>query len=156
MGKKQYRITIPQQEHNRKGSGCRVDSDVLSMIRVLKDNAQGKFDSVAEDEYGGTIKRIKDNRLRKNDIKTVRNVLEVWQRSEEHVLRKRYLRLSFCLVGFVIYISLTVVVLSGIQVIKLEQPVQIAMLTTMVANVIGILLTAMIWLYKKNDVAEGT
>lgn len=74
---------------------------------------------------------------------------EIERKKDEHALRMVYLRKSFFLVSFIIMITMAIVVLSAVGVYKISDAVLIALSTTMVANVIGILLIAFYWLYHK-------
>lgn len=139
-----------QTLHSTKDVGKDIEY-LSSSVKNNQDNAQN-LDVVNSLGWADNVKKIKNTHVRNEDILIAQGVMDVEHRRDEHILRKRYLRLSFCLVEFVIYASLIIIVLSGVNVIKLSASVQIAMLTTMVANVIGILLTAMIWLYKKDSV----
>lgn len=137
-----------------KGSNSKkpLDKGPIHVLEAIKDNKQvgnGVVVPRATNADASDFEKTGDNADCSKSIEKDFSQLTLVQLREEHLLRKHYLRLSFYLVGFVISVSLTIVVMCGAGILKLTPPVQIAMLTTMVANVIGILITAMVWLYQK-------
>lgn len=71
------------------------------------------------------------------------------ERSDEHELRKKYIRASFLLVVGVTFTALYLTTANGMKWIDLSDTVIITLLTTTTANVIGILLIAFNWLFPK-------
>lgn len=68
-------------------------------------------------------------------------------RDDEHIWRKQYLQKSFCFVSCILYITFFIVLMVGVGLIDLSDKVLIAILTTTVAHVVGILVVAFHWLY---------
>ena len=73
------------------------------------------------------------------------------QHEDEHLWRKLYLQKSFYLVGTVLYLTFFIVVLVGVGVVDLSDPILITMLGTTVAHVVGVLAIAFHWLYPHHD-----
>lgn len=96
---------------------------------------------------------VKDSNVERGFKDLDRKYFEDSIRHDEDVHRWReiYLARSFYLVSFVIYVSMSFVLLAAIGVFVLDKSVLIALLTSMVANVIGILSIAFYWLYGSRD-----
>lgn len=74
---------------------------------------------------------------------------ELKQAHDIHGLRKWYLGLSFGFVAVFAAAALTVLVLCGSGVLELNTTVLVTLLTTTMANVIGILAIAFKWLFPR-------
>ena len=83
------------------------------------------------------------------EIYRIAKLQEIKQSDEKHQWRKLYLGRSFYLAGYVLYMSLSFLLFSAIGVFAISDNVLIALLTTMVANVLGVLAIAFYWLYQK-------
>ena len=83
------------------------------------------------------------------DLDAVDKKIKMRQNEEKHQWRKMYLGRSFYLAGYVLYVSLSFLLFSAVGVFTISDNVLIALLTTMVANVLGVLAIAFYWLYQK-------
>lgn len=83
------------------------------------------------------------------DLDTIERWATIKHDEDKHQWRKLYLGRSFYLVGYVLYISLSFLLFSAIGLFTISDNVLIALLTTMVANVLGVLAIAFHWLYQK-------
>lgn len=73
------------------------------------------------------------------------------RRKDIHKWRDIYLGRSFYLVGYVIYVSLSLLLFTAVGLFNIPNDVMITLLGTMVANTIGVLLIAFVWLYNKKE-----
>lgn len=73
------------------------------------------------------------------------------RKQDIHKWRNIYLGRSFYLVGYVIYISLSLLLFTAVGLFNIPNDVMITLLGTMVANTIGVLLIAFVWLYNKKE-----
>ena len=74
---------------------------------------------------------------------------EIKQAHDIHGLRKWYLGLSFGFVAVFAFLAFRVLFLCGSGVLKLNTTVLVTLLTTTMANVIGILAIAFKWLFPR-------
>lgn len=70
--------------------------------------------------------------------------------ADEHQLRMVYLRKAFYLAGFIVSITMSIIITKAIGACDISDAVLITLATTTVANVNGILIIAFYWLYRKN------
>ena len=87
--------------------------------------------------------------MRRLDLEEKKAALERCR--DIHKWRNIYLARSFYLVGYVIYVSLSFLLFSAVGLFQISNDVMITLLTTMVANTIGVLLVAFAWLYNKKE-----
>ncbi len=99
------------------------------------------WDAMSEDEQRFEALR-KEQIIREKDE-------ELKQAHDIHDLRKTYLRASFWFVGLFAFTAMVVLVLCGCSVLELNTTVLVTLLTTTMANVIGILAIAFKWLFPK-------
>lgn len=66
---------------------------------------------------------------------------------DKHLWRKDYLQKSFYLVGFALYFTFAIIILSSVGLVDISQSVLITLMGSTVAEVIGILIVAFNWLY---------
>ena len=99
------------------------------------------WDAMSEDE-----KRFEA--LRKEQIIREKDE-ELKQAKDIHGLRKWYLGLSFGFVAVFASAALTILILCGSGVLELNTTVLVTLLTTTMANVIGILAIAFKWLFPR-------
>ena len=71
------------------------------------------------------------------------------ERSDEHDLRKKYIRATFVFVCGVTFVSLFLTTAAGMGWIALSDTVLVTLLTTTIANVLGCLFIAFHWLFPK-------
>lgn len=100
--------------------------------------ARGDFDAlkIANEDVG-------------EDWRAAEKYQEIRQRGDVHRWRKIYLGRSFYLVAFLIYVSMLFVLFASMGLFKMSDGVLITLLTTTLANVIGILIVAFHWLYRE-------
>lgn len=121
------------------GGSCRADGPAET---PSVDSADLTSKPNAEPSSKNWLDRQREDDLRHNE--------------DVHRWREIYLARSFFLVSFVIYISLSFVLFAAVGVFSLDKSVLIALLTSMVANVIGILSIAFYWLYgSRKDVSRN-
>lgn len=133
--------TTPQSD----GAKMLDPSDVNS---VGGRNEDGELIASIDYLRGDEIRNV-HNEDSQESIATMAKLLAIKQSSDKHNWRKLYLGRSFYLAGYVLYISLSFVLFSAIGVFTISENVLIALLTTMVANVLGVLAIAFYWLYQK-------
>ena len=93
--------------------------------------------------------RKREQLIREKDLIINQAEEELQQLRSVHSLRARYLAISFLFVAAFSAASMAVVVQCGAGCLTLDSSVLIAILTTTMANVIGVLCIAFKWLFPK-------
>ena len=148
------------------GERALAASEVLCH-ELLIDDGQSRANVAAEEstreEGPQGIERLKLARQRaraeRAQLENERYQRESKREDEKQQLRSEYLSRSFLLVEKVIMYSILIVILSGSGLLKVSDAILATILGTTLANVIGILLVAFVWLYprtqKKKDAKNG-
>lgn len=101
------------------------------------------------DSCGSIVQAIIHNEGKNEDFDEIVKKIEMQHNEDKHQWRRMYLGRSFYLVSYVIYVSLAFLLFSAIGLFTISENVLIALLTSMVVNVLGVLAIAFHWLYQK-------
>ena len=101
------------------------------------------------DSCGGIVQAIIHNEGKNEDFDEIEKKIEMQHNEDKNQWRRMYLGRSFYLVSYVIYVSLAFLLFSAIGLFTISENVLIALLTSMVVNVLGVLAIAFHWLYQK-------
>ena len=125
-----------------------LDSKTLDSIPPIKTENEDGCGSATIANLNAVINTVIHNEDTLENLEAVCKLNEMRRVEEKHQWRKVYLGRSFYLAGYVLYVSLSFLLFSAVGVFTISENVLIALLTTMVANVLGVLAIAFYWLYK--------
>lgn len=106
------------------------------------------WDAMSEDEKQFEAQK-RELLVREKNVTIQKQEEELAQLREIHALRTRYVGISFLFVAVFSMAAVAIVVQSGMENLTLDSSVLIALLTTTMANVIGVLCIAFNWLFPK-------
>jgi len=127
-----------------KGQSIGSDSRILDSI--VNEDAQS---SATIENPNVSVATFLHNEDSSENFEEILERMKMRHIEEKHQWRRMYLGRSFYLAGYVLYVSLSFLLFSAVGVFTISENVLIALLTTMVANVLGVLAIAFHWLYQK-------